>query len=220
MVMFDGHLKCARCRDKGVGDHPCIQKKDCPICKEFTAEQVQQLASPTYRTRKEKEQKKTVSASPVTSTPTVVDPREVKLLGRVEGGWVTEETAAGKKKRSDESPKPSKKKSSSKPTSEDLKSLDDKWAQRFARFEAKLLAKSFTVLVELVQKPAEVVTSEKPFFQPEAGTSKTSTGAVTQPAEKILPVQVLFRPPGMLLPASTATQPVEAPGTIMEVLPA
>ena len=76
---------------KEVGDDPCIQKNGCPICKAFTAEQVQQLAIPTYRSRKEKEQKKTVSASPVTSTPTLVDPIEVKRLGRVEGGRVTEE---------------------------------------------------------------------------------------------------------------------------------
>ena len=67
-----------------------------------------------------------VSASPVMSTPTLVDPTEVKLLGRVEGGRVTEETPAGKKKRPDESPKPSKMKSNSKPTSYDLKSLDYK----------------------------------------------------------------------------------------------
>ena len=25
MAVFDGHLKCARCRDKGVGDDPCVQ---------------------------------------------------------------------------------------------------------------------------------------------------------------------------------------------------
>ena len=64
-------------RDKGMGDDRCIQKKDCPICKAFTVEQVQQLTTPTNRTRKEKEQKKTIAASPVTSTPTLVDPREV-----------------------------------------------------------------------------------------------------------------------------------------------
>ena len=62
----------------------------------------------------------------------LVDHTEVKLLGRVEGGWVTEETPSGKKKSSDEYLKPSKKKSSSKPTSEDLKSHDNKWTQRFA----------------------------------------------------------------------------------------
>ena len=94
-------------------------QKDCPICEAFTAEEVQQLATPTYRTRKEKEQKKTVATSPVMSTPTLVDPTEVKLLGRVERGRVTEETPAGKKNRPDESPKPSKKKSSSKLTAQD-----------------------------------------------------------------------------------------------------
>ena len=117
MALFDRHLK-----------------KNCPICKAFTADQVQQLATLTYRTRKEKEQK-TVSASPVSATPTLVDPSEVKLLGRVEGeraGKTTETTPAGKKKRPDESPKPSKKISSSKPTCDDLKSLDEKWSQRFA----------------------------------------------------------------------------------------
>ena len=71
-----------------------------------------------------------------------MDPSKVTLLGRVEGdraGKTTETTPAGKK-RSDDSPKPSQKKSSSKPTSDDLRSLDDKWSQRFVRLEAMLLA--------------------------------------------------------------------------------
>ena len=89
MAVFDGHMKYAHYRDMGVGDDLCVQKKDCPICKAFTTEQVQQLATPNCRTRKEKEQK-TVAVSPVTSTPTLVDPKDIKLLGWVEGGWVPE----------------------------------------------------------------------------------------------------------------------------------
>ena len=84
------------------------------------------------------------------------------VLGPVDGEKVVtkpETTPAGKKKRSDESPKPSKKRSSSKPSTEDLKSLDDKWAERFARLEAMILAKSFAVPAEPVVKPTEVVTS-------------------------------------------------------------
>ena len=77
-------------------------------------------------------------------------------------------------------PKPSKRKSNSKPTSVDLKGLDDKWAQRFARLEFIILSKSFAVPVEPVQKPAEFVTSEKPWFDPGASTSQMSTGVVTQ----------------------------------------
>ena len=81
-------------------------------------------------------------------------------MGRGRSSWkTTETTPAGKKKRSDDSPKPSKKKSSSKPTSDDLRSLDDKWSQMFARLEAMLLAKFFTVPVEPVKKPNAVVTS-------------------------------------------------------------
>ena len=113
MALFDGHLKCARCREKGVGDDLCVLKRDCPICKAFTPEQILQLATPTYRERKNKEKK--VSASP---TPTLVDPSQVSVLGRVDGEKTVKksETPAGKKKQIDESPKPSsKKKSSSKP---------------------------------------------------------------------------------------------------------
>ena len=55
MAVFDGHLKCARCREKGVGDDPCVLKRDCSICKAFTPKQTLQLATPTYRERKNKE---------------------------------------------------------------------------------------------------------------------------------------------------------------------
>ena len=70
MAIFDGHLKCARCQDKGVGEDNCVLKKDCPICKAFTPEQIQQLATPTYKERKNKD-KKIVLSSP---TPTLMDP--------------------------------------------------------------------------------------------------------------------------------------------------
>ena len=80
MTSFDGHSKCARCRDKGVGDDNCILKKDCAVCKGFTPEQVLQLATPTYREHKNKE-KKVVASSPA---PTLVDPSHFSVLGQVE----------------------------------------------------------------------------------------------------------------------------------------
>ena len=94
MAVFDGHLKCTRCRDKGVGDNPSVLKRDCPICKAFTPEQILQLATPTYRERKNKDKK--VSASP---TPTLVDPSQVSVLGWVDGEKTVmkSETPAGKK---------------------------------------------------------------------------------------------------------------------------
>ena len=111
-----------------------------------------------------------------------MDPLQVNVLGRVEGEKAikkTETTPAGKKKRPDKSRKPSKKKSRSKPSTEDLKSLDDMWAQRFARLEDMQLANSFAVPVEPVVKSTEVITSDKPFFDPRAGISLTSTGWVS-----------------------------------------
>ena len=190
MASFDGHFKCARCRDNGVGEDACVHKKDCIICKGFTPEQILQLATPTYRERKSKE-KKLVSSSPA---PTLVDPSHVSVLGKVEGDKVVqpETTPAAKKTKHSDSPKPSasKKKSSSgsRPSADDLKKLDDKWAERFSRLEAMLLAKSFTVPVEPVVKPAaEVTTSPMPFFDPGA-----SSPAVW--LEKV-PVPALFRPP-------------------------
>ena len=124
-----------------------------------------------------------VSSSP---TPTLVDPSHVSVLGKVEGEKADvkpETTPAGKKKKKrSDSPKPprsSKKKlsTSSRPSSEDLKNLDDKWAKRFARLEAMLLSISFAVPVEPVVKPAEVITSQKPFFYPGASTSKLADSA-------------------------------------------
>ena len=131
MALFDNHKKCARCREKGVGDDPCVKKRDCQICKVFTPAQIQQLATPTYKSRKERgEQKKSEVNS--SATPTLVDPSEVTLLGRVSTDKPSSvESTSKKKKRSDGSPKSSKRRHSSKPTSDDLKSLDDKWSERF-----------------------------------------------------------------------------------------
>ena len=75
MAIFDGHLKCAICQDKGAGENNCVLKNDCSICKAFTIEKVQQLTTPTCRKRKNKD-KKTVLASP---TPTLVDPLHVSF---------------------------------------------------------------------------------------------------------------------------------------------
>ena len=95
------------------------------------------------------------------------------VLGRVDGEKKVKksQTLAGKKKRTDDSPKRSSKKtkSSSIPRSEELRDLDEKWGERFARLEAMLFSKTFAVPVEPVKKPSSVVTSDQPFFNP--GTS-------------------------------------------------
>ena len=150
----------------------------------------------------------------------------MSLLGKVEGDKAVkpETTPAAAKKKCSDSPKPSasKKKpsTSSRPSSEDLKNLDDKWAERFSRLEAMLLAKSLTIPVEPVVKPAaEVTTSQKPFFDPGASTSSLATPASVQATgEAVDEMQTATQPleaPG----AGTATQPVQAPGSVPDVLP-
>ena len=229
MAGFDTHSKCARCRDKGLGDDPCVLKKECVICKGFTPEQSHQLATPTYRDRKDK---KSTSNATTSSTPTLVDPAHVSVLGKVEKVKAVQMTPSKKTKRS-ESPKPSaskKRSSSSRPTTEDLQHLDDKWGERFSRLEALLLAKAFTVPVEPVVKPASDVTpSQKPFFDPGATTSSLPVEK-SLPAEKSGPcldqatgsaveeMQTATQPLGVP-GAGIATQPVQAPGSFPEVQP-
>ena len=101
----------------------------------------------------------------------------MSVLGMVEKVKASQpqSTPTTKKTKHSESPKPSaskKKSSSSRHSADELKQLDDKWAERFSRLEAMLLAKTFTVPVEPVVKPAlDVTTSQKPFFDPGATTS-------------------------------------------------
>ena len=83
MAVFDNHKKCARCRDKRVGDDPCVKKQECKICQALTPVQLKQLSTPTYQSRKERELKKSSSDSPARATPTLVDPADVSVLGRV-----------------------------------------------------------------------------------------------------------------------------------------
>ena len=80
-----------------------------------------------------------------------------------------------------------------------------------------ILAKSFAIPVELVQKPTEVVTSDKVFFDPGAGTSQMSTGVVTQPLQVYFTGASPVQTTGDVAASMTATQPVEPPGTKMGV---
>ena len=166
-----------------------------------------------------------MATTTTSSTPTLVDPAHVSVLGKVEVKAV-QSTPAKKTKRS-ESPKPSaskKKSSSSRPSAEDLKQLDDNWAERFSRLEAMLLAKTFTVPVEPVVKPASDVTpTQKPFFDPGATTSNLpveKSGPCLDQAtgNAVEEMQTATQPlgaPG----AGIATQPVQAPGSFPEVQP-
>ena len=180
MALFDSHLKCARCRDKGIGDDLCVKKKQCQICDNLSEQQKLQLATPTYRVRKELQKK---SSSPSHS----VDPADVTVIQKVESkGDVSDrgETPSKKAKKSSHK-SPTKKKPSKTPVDfqSDLKCMDDKWSERFARLEALFLAKSFQVPVEPV-KGTEVVVSDRPFIPPDQSTSVTGEKQLPGAASK------------------------------------
>ena len=82
MALFDSHTNCVRCREKGVGTDPCVEKKPCKICDGFTSEQ-KQLATPTYRARKNTRRRQALSPPPPTP---LVDQASVTVLGQVESG--------------------------------------------------------------------------------------------------------------------------------------
>ena len=147
------------------------------------------------------------------SSPSLsIDPSDVTVIGKVEDkGDVSDRGETPNKKTKKSSHKSPTKKKSSKTSTDvqsDLKSMDDKWSERFAQLEALFLAKSFQVPVEPVKK-AEVVVTDRPFIppiQPGATGEKQPSGAAgSSDVDKATqPVEV----PGAVL----ATRPVEAPG--------
>ena len=74
MASFDTRIHCARCREKGAGSDPCVQgKDDCAACLLLTPDQGKQLATPTYKLRKEKKSSG--------KTAVLIDPSQVSVVG-------------------------------------------------------------------------------------------------------------------------------------------
>ena len=125
------------------------------------------------------------------------------MLGQVEGKGETSDRGETPynmlKKPSHKSP--SKKKAGKTPDFQsELRTMDDKWSERFACVEAMFLARSFQVPVEPVQK------SDGPFIPPTqqptgvAGQKQSSSAASQREVKK-------------------ATQPVEAPSAVTATHP-
>ena len=66
MDTFDQHNNCAWCHNKGLGIDLCVFKTDCQFYNLLTSDQKSQLATPTYKARKDK---KAVSPSPFLADP-------------------------------------------------------------------------------------------------------------------------------------------------------
>ena len=167
------------------------------------------MATPTYRVRKELQNK-------ISSPSQVVDPADVTVLGEVESKGDSSdrgETPSKNAKKSSHKSPSKKKPWKSSDFHAELKSMDDKWAERFSRLEAMFLAKSFTVPVEPVQKSVVTVT-ERPFIppvqQPTGFTGQKQPTRETQIATQPIEAPGAVDVSGPVI----ATQPVEAPGAV------
>ena len=118
MANFDPHSRCARCRDKGLGDDPCVLKLSCEFCDNLSPEQLLQLSTPTYKLRKEK----------LKSKESLVDPSSVTVVSQVEKQDVAPSSPPHDTETELTLPQPNFR--------QDLKDLDDKWSTRMARLEA------------------------------------------------------------------------------------
>ena len=116
---------------------------DCVHCNALTPEQWAQLATPSYKLKKEKREAKKLETDTVhQDTESLVDPSAVSVIGLVEGSGTVKSPSLPPEKKPKKD-KPKKAASSSTSTDGKIAELDLKWSERFNRLEALLLAKSF-----------------------------------------------------------------------------
>ena len=190
MANFDSHAFCARCREKGKGSDDCVknpQSTDCKICNAFSEEQRLQLATPSYRIKKEKREAKKLEATPAKDSEELVDPSNVSVIGPVEKQDISPtEPPPDKKTKKDtkkiakreKSPSASTSKTSQGSTDDKIATLDSKWSERFNRLEALLLARNvepnFSADVKVTparSPPASVSHSSEPFIRPSSSAT-------------------------------------------------
>ena len=66
MASFNGHVFCARCRDKKKGEDPYVKSPESEynFCIVLTPNQVAQLSTPSYRLKNEKREAKKMEVTP------------------------------------------------------------------------------------------------------------------------------------------------------------
>ena len=164
MAGFDSHDKCARCRDKRIGEDNCVLDRPCPICDAFSDSQKESLATPSYRIRKDKKAGLLVSLKEVTvissvdTEPTFQSPSGPSVQSSAQLPSSIPATMASS----------SSAQASGFLTSDQFMAMSDKWAEQFARMEALLSRGNiFSTPVSTV-KPvdSQQLTSETPFMPP------------------------------------------------------
>ena len=169
MAAFDLHEKCEQCRNKKVGEDPCVKGKDCLICEGFTDSQRDTLSTTSYKIRKDRR------------SGSLVSPKDVTIISAVD----VEEQSSPQSTAQESAHAPAPSTSSAPPvsfvTSAQFEAMNDKWAEHFARFEALLSRGNvFSTPKTSVYESSHPVLSDKPFINPSARL----TGPVVNPAEQ------------------------------------
>ena len=71
MAAFDLHEHCAHCRDKKIGQDPCLKDSPCSISDNFSDLQRETLSTPSYRIHKDRKAGLLLSPKEVTVISTV-----------------------------------------------------------------------------------------------------------------------------------------------------
>ena len=162
MALFDFHDKCARCREKLIGEDNCVKDKPCKICDGFTPAQKEMLSTPIYKIRRDKK------------AGLLVSPKEVTVLQPVESmdSEPTFQSPSGQQAQSSVNPPATPPSSSQQPasfvTSDQLAAIADKWSEQFARMEALLSRGNvFSTPVSSVKSVhTQNLISDNPFLAP------------------------------------------------------
>ena len=174
MAAFDGHKKCARCRDKKLGDDPCVKDQSCSICDSFTEQQRTMLSTPQYKIRKDKKSGLLVSPSKVTVVGVVnqeelaEDDDDLDDVPVLASGSGDQEVFAV----SHHTPEDFVSK-------RDFDTLSNQLEEKFARFEALLTRTNIFSTPKAPVSTVAITTSEQPFFNP---SESGATGPVRSPA--------------------------------------
>ena len=162
MAGFDGHKKCARCRDKKLGDDPCVKDQVCSNCDSFTDQQRTMISTPQYRICKDKKAGLLVSPSKVTVVG-VVNQEDLGVAEEEETDDVPVIASGSGEQQvfsiSHHTPEDFVSK-------RDFDTLSNQLVEKFARFEALLTRTNIFSTPKAPVSTGPVTTSEQPFFNP------------------------------------------------------
>ena len=175
MAGFDLHKKCARCRDKKVGDDPCVKGQDCDLCDKLSDSQKGMLATPQYQIRKDKKAGILISPSKVTVVGPVEEQDELEMSpdtahaqGRIAAGAfpVSDQTSTGDFV-----------------SRQDFELLNNQLEEKFARFEALLTRTNIFSTPKMPVSTGQAPISDTPFINP--SPDPRATGPVRPPGQDV-----------------------------------